>query len=246
MKVVATTVGRKGPEAESHNEERLRAGEQAVAKASTKLGADVIVLPAGFFTASSSRAGEAIATALINAAKQLNVAIIFGVDHQAKNPKTDWEILSKGLLLPYYGYSWSPTDENSRHCWQQRSSTSANQWYASDERCKEPRLLRIGDETIAVLMCGEIFNQRIRSALAKHYQRPKVIADVAHIGSGFRVWQGMKPLAAQGLTSVCSVHAQCEYAMKHCYVPGKGRMSSRDWDVYIFGPPRIELKLWTF
>jgi hypothetical protein len=181
MKVAATTVGRKGHEGERQNGERLKVAELALEKAAN-LGADVIVLPGGFFTAHSSKAREAIADSFLSKAKQIGIAIVFGVDQEVKNPSTDGEILCKRRLLPYYGYVWSPSENIPPHCWQQRSSTSANQWYASEACCKEVRLLKIRDETLGVLMCGEIFNQRIRNALAKHSPRPKVVADVAHMG----------------------------------------------------------------
>lgn len=244
MKLVATTVCRKGPEDERQNQERLRAGELTLEKA-VKLEADLLALPTGFFTARSLRAQDAMAYNLISKAKQLGIAIVFGIDREAKNPKTDWEILIKGQLLLYYGYAWSPSD-NLTYCWQQRSSTSGNQKLVSDEHCKEVRLLKVSDDYIGILLCGEIFNQRIRNALANHLPRPKVVVDLAHIGAGLRIWQGMKKLAELGLASICSVHTQHEYATKHCYTPEKGRRSTSVPDDYICGPPRIELKLWTF
>ena len=95
-------------------------------------------------------------------------------------------------------------------------------------------------------MCGEIFNQRIRQAL-RNYQ-PKVVVDIAHVGRGFRVFQGMKVLARGmgGLPSVCSVHVQSQNAVKHCYVPPRDCRSSRVVDGYVYGPPRVELRSWTF
>lgn len=244
MKLVAVTVGRKGPEGEGQNRERLMAGERATEKAA-ELGADVIVLPAGFFTAHTSKLRDSIAYSLVDIAKQQNIAVVFGVDQEVKNLSKNWKREISGGRLPFYGYAWSPS-EDSKHCWNQRSTNRYDQWYAPEELCKEVRLLRIGDETLAVLMCGEIFSQRIRKALTEYHPKPIVVADVAHIGAGFRVTPGMKVLAAKGLASVCSVHAQREYAMKYCYVPGKGRMSSRIPDGHVYGPPRIELKLWTF
>ncbi len=244
MKIVTTTVGCKGPEGEGQNYERLTAAKRALDKA-TNLGADLIILPGGYFTAHSAQARNAIAQSLVSTAKEIGIAVIFGVDQQAKNPKTDWEILSKGLLLPCYGYAWSSSESEPR-CWQQRSSTSDNQWYVSNTHCSKVRLLTIGDESVAVLMCGEIFNQRIRQYLANRQPRPKVVVDVAHVGSGFRIFQGMKVLAKLGLPSVCSVHVQREYAVKHRYDPPGKRLSSTMWDDYVYGPPRIELKLWKF
>jgi len=245
LKLAVTTVGRRGPdEDEGCNMERFRAAELALAKVAD-LGADLIVLPGGFFTAHSSRARDTIANSLISKAKEIGIAIIFGIDQEVKSLSTDYhrEIQSGGL--PFYGYAWSPS-ENVIHCWAQRSTNNQNQWWAPEKACREMRLLGIGDEIVAVLMCGEIFNQRIRQALSNYQPRAKVVVDVAHVGSGFRVWQGMKKLAKLGRASVCSVHVQLEYAVKYCYDPKRGCLSTRIRDGYVFGPPRIELKLWTF
>lgn len=244
MKITTTIVGRKGPEGERRNEERLAAAKRALEKA-TNLGADLIVLPAGFFTAHSAQTRNAVVQSLISMAKDLGIALIFGADQEVKSLSRDYrrEIQKGGL--PFYGYAWSPT-ENILHSWPQRSTNNQNQWWAPERVCKEVRLVTIRDESVAVLLCGEIFNQRIRDALADHQPRPKVVVDVAHIGSQFRVPQGMKVLARLGLPSLCSVHAQCEYAVKHCYIPPEKRMSSRLRDEYVYGSPHIELKLWTF
>jgi len=244
MKVVATTVGRKGPDDEGRNEERLRAAKRALEKGTT-LGADLIVLPGGFFTARSRSAREAVADSLISEAKRLGIAIVLGVDQEVKNLTEDYRREIQSGRLPFYAYAWSAS-ENVVRSWPQRSTNNENQWWAPEKACREVRLLRIGNESVAVLMCGEIFNQRIRHALVNHQPRPNVVVDVAHIGSGFRVYQGMKVLARLGLPSLCSVHAQTEYAVKHCYIPPGKRMSSRLRDEYVYGLPHIELKLWTF
>lgn len=244
MKIVTTTVGRKGPDDRTHNQERFAVATRALEKA-TNLDGDLLALPAGFFTASHTQERESIAQSLIGTAKQVGIAVVFGVDQVMNNLDTDlsWQIQGGGL--PSYGYAWSPS-ENLTHCWAQRSTNSTNQRLVPNEKCQERRLLKIGDESIALLLCGEIFNQRIRQAL-RDYQ-PKVVVDIAHVGSGFRVFQGMKVLAKSvgGLPSVCSVHVQSENAMKYCYIPPGNCRSSRMTDGYVYGPPKIELKSWTF
>lgn len=246
MKLAATTVGYEGYGKEECNKKRLSVAKRAL-QAAIKRGAQVLVLPGGFLTAHSYDTRKAIADSLKTEAEQLGIGIVFGVDQQLKNPNTDEKILSKGQLLPYYGYAWSPS-EDVLHCWQQRSSTRANQWarVLRDAICGEERILRIGNETLAVLMCGEIFNERIRNAVADYHPKPKVVVDVAHEGSGFRVFQAMKVLARLDLPSICSVHAQREFAVKHCYVPPGTRLSSGSRDGWVYGPPTVELKLWTF
>lgn len=244
MKIVVTNVGRKGPGREEENEERLKAAERAMIIAAG-VGAAAIAFPGGFLSVNRAGDRKVLSEELVRRAKQSNIAIIFGIDQQTKNVSTDWLILEKGLTLPYFGYAWSPS-EGIVHCWAQRSSNRRNQWLASDERCNEVRVLRIGGDVIGVLMCGEIFNERIRKAAARYSPKPKVIIDVAHIGQRFRVWQGMNKLAELGLSSICTVHAQRKYSRKYCYIPGKGSMSTSIPDDYVSGPPMIELKSWIF
>lgn len=245
MKLVTTTVGRRGPEGEEHNGERLGAAEQALTEA-IKLGADVLVLPGGFFTAQTAQTRNSIAASLINIARPQNIAVVFGVDQSVKNLSADFRPEIRKGTLPFYVYVWSPTNEGPPYPWNQRSTNSDNQWDASEARCRAVRLLRVKDEILGVLICGEIFNQRIREALANNRPRPKVVIDVAHVGSRFRVFQGMKKLAELGLASLCSVHVQREYATKHCWVPPGRNISIRIPDSHVYGPPRIELKLWQF
>ncbi len=244
MKVITTTVGRSRPENEAENPERLEAARQALKKAAT-LGADLLVLPGGFLTAGNNSRRDALAASLISEAKPLSVAVIFGVDTAPKNLSQDYVAEIIAYRLPFYGYAWSPS-EDIVHRWRQRSTTNENESWASETACKEVRLLKIRDQAVAVLMCGEIFSQRIRQALSKFEPRPALAVDVAHVGAGFRVWQGMQVLARLGIASVCSVHAQCECAMKHCFVPPDTKLSSRKKDSLVIGPPRIEMKLWKF
>ena len=245
MKLITSTVTHTGRGEEHWNKKRLKIAELALEKA-IKLGARVLVLPAEFFTTYTSRARKNISSSLINIAKRLNIAVVFGVDQIPKNHSKNWkqEICGKGL--PWYGYAWSPT-ENIKHCWSQRSYNSTNQEWSPEKRCNEVRLFRVGNKAVGVLMCGEIFNERIRKALAKYHPKLTVVIDVAHYSQGFRVHAGMKILAKKyRLASVCSVHAECRYATKYCYLPQKGALSSWNVDGCVKGPPRIELKLWSF
>lgn len=108
MKIVTTSVGRLGPDDEDRNDERLEAARHAIERA-LKLGAEVIVFPGGFFRAYNSAWREKIAASLIDVAKEQGIGIIFGIDQQTKRPVEDINIISKGLLLPYFGYAWSPS-----------------------------------------------------------------------------------------------------------------------------------------
>ena len=106
------------------------------------------------------------------------------------------------------------------------------------------RLLTTEDGVVGVLLCGELFNERIRNALIK--RSPKIVVDLVHRGQGFRSAGAMKKLCRYGIASACSAHVRKDDAMKRCYIPSDGKdgnVSIRGFDSIIEGPPRIELKL---
>lgn len=252
MKIAATTVGTRGPETPAQNQRRLEAAKQALI-AAEELVADVLVLPGGFFKTYDSHSRQDIANALKNEAKKVGIAVVFGVDEESIGPGNFGKKGKKQQGTtgwwpdPMYGYAWSP-NEKVNHCWRQRSTSSTDQWLVEDKMCKEVRLLMIDNEALGVLICGEIFNQRIRDALRKHEPRPKVIADLGHIGAKFRVHWGMEALGEgeHGLASMCSLHVQDQNAKKRYYITGQGYMSTNHSDKKIVGPPRIEIKLLKF
>ncbi|MDD2756918.1 MAG: hypothetical protein PHS80_15500 [Methanothrix sp.] len=241
MKVAITTVGSKGPEDESKNEGRLKAGKLAMAKAKS-LGADILVLPGGFVVGNDFKSRQKIAYALTTEARGLELAVVFGVDDNS------WHLA--------YGYAWSPVDKVV-YSWEERSSTRSwnkrnkqpniltdNQWEAKLKSYDDVRLLTTVGGVVGVLLCGELFNERIRNALIK--RSPKIAVDLIHRGHGFRSTGAMKRLCHYGIASACSAHVQKVGAMKRCYIPGKGNngnASTIGLDARIEGPPRIELKL---
>ena len=252
MKVVATTVGSKGPESQVHNQERLDAAKQALIKAKQML-ADVLVLPGGFFTSNDYQSRKHIANSLINESKKSDIAVVFGVDEKSIESsnvgvKGKKQQRSTGLsLYPMYAYAWSPTD-NKKHWWQQRSIVAVKRQKPLINAYDEVRLVKIGTETLAVLLCGEIFNQHIRDALRNCKSRPNIVADLGHIGAGFEIHLGMEPLGEgkQGIASMCSLHVQGQNAKKRYCTPSRGYMSTNISDRIVNGPPRIEIKLLDF
>ncbi len=159
MKVCITTVGSKGPEDESKNEGRLKAGKLAMAKAKS-LGADILVLPAGFIVGNDFKSRQQIADMLIDEARSLELAVIFGVDDNS------W--------FQAFGYAWSPVDKMA-YSWEERSSTrrwnkrneqtialTDDEWEAKLESYDDVRLLATEGGLVGVLLCGGLFNERIR------------------------------------------------------------------------------------
>jgi len=252
MKIAATTVGTQGPESPTQNTQRLEAAKQVLI-AANELGADVLVLPGGYFTSDDYQSRQRIANSLANEAKRLGIAVVFGVDEESTGPsnsgvKGKKQQSSTGLsLYPMYAYVWSPTD-NKKHWWQQRSIVAVKRQKPLINAYAEVRLVKIGAETLAVLLCGEIFNQHIRDALRNCKSRPNVVADLGHRGAGFKIFLGMEPLGEgeQGIASMCSIHVQGRNAKKRYCTPSMGYMSTNCSDRIVKGPPRIEIKLLDF
>ena len=252
MKIAATTVGTKGPETPAQNQQRLEAARQAL-MAAKELDADVLVLPGGYFKTYDHRSRDDIAKSLMNEAMKLGLAVVFGIDVDSTEPSNSGtkgkkqQSSTQWSLFPMYVYAWSPTD-NKELCWQQRSIFAIKRQEPLINAYDEFRPVKIGAETLAVLSCGEIFNEHIRDALRNHKPKPKVVADSGHKGRGFRVHDGMEPLAEgeQGIASMCSLHVQGHNAKKRYCIPGKGYDSTDCTDKTVNGPPRIEIKLLEF
>lgn len=208
------------------------------------LGADILVLPGGFVVGNDSKSRRRIADALIDEARSLELAVVFGVDDNS------WP--------QAYGYAWSAVDKIA-YCWEERSSTrlwnkkneqqiilTDNEWDAKLKSYDAVHLITTEGGVAGVLLCGELFNERIRNALIKCSPHPKIIVDLIHRGHGFRSTNSMKKLCHNRIASACSAHVQKNCSMKRCYIPGKGKdgnASTREFDSIIEGPPRIELKL---
>ncbi|HPS91991.1 MAG TPA: hypothetical protein PKV33_07535 [Methanothrix sp.] len=208
------------------------------------MDADLLVLPGGFLVGHDSESRKRIADEFIDEARSLDLSVVFGVDDII------WPIA--------YGYAWSAVDRMA-YCWEERSSTrfwnkmdkqqiklTDNEWDAKLKSYDEIRLITTDGGVAGVLLCGELFNERIQNALIKLSPHPKIVVDIIHRGQGFRSAQTMKKLCCNGIASACSAHALKKCPMKRCYIPGKGddgNVSPREFDSIIYVPSRIELKL---
>ena len=100
-----------------------------------------------------------------------------------------------------------------------------------------------GDRRVEILSCGEIFNKRIRDAIVN--RRPKVhaVVDLAHVGEKWRIDPVLRYLANHGMCAFGTSHVNRKNAMKRGFKKGV-RLSTRQTDLIVTGPPRIEMKFW--
>lgn len=176
MRIAVTTVGSKEPpKDETQNGNRISAANQAMDIAKSK-DADILALPAGFLFHDIPESRQEIAEALIDGARKRNIAVIFGVDDENEA----------------HGYAWSPLD-NATYSWDQRSSTrywnekpvtlNDRQWEEKIKSYDDARILTVESGIVGILLCGELFNERIKNATIK--KSPKIVVDLIHKGHGW-------------------------------------------------------------
>lgn len=242
MKLITTTVSLDGFGSESKNQSRIDNAKVAIEKAK-EMNADILSLPAGYLFAQEKEKIDDIANAIIEYAQQEDITVIFGVDQKFKKPSNGWINEVKSGTLPCFCYVWNNNDKK-LYKWRQRSINSRDQQYTLESSCHELRLIKYKDSNISILMCGEIFNRRIRDNLIKNKDAIKIVIDLAHKGKGLRVFKPMMILSRDGISSVVSVHVNKVNAMKYHYSSKCEKLSARDFDAEIVNSPRIEMKLW--
>ena len=258
MKIATCTVSQEGYEKPSGNNRRLSLLTEVLEYAKRRR-ISLVCLPAGYLTASSNANRDSLIKKVVKVAKSHGVAIAVGIDvridvdqrrrskrsikkQSRKGSQYSLEKVQRGSL-PWFAACWSPK-ENIVHCWRERSSNSNDQWKISDAVCAEARTLPLGKYGVEVLMCGEVFNERIRNSVLSRRKGLIAAVDLGHYSEGFRVFAAMKVLARGRLSTLCSVHTKREKAMKYCYLSGGRKKSTRDFDAKFGLEPRIEVKVW--
>ena len=218
MKIVTTTVAYdgyhtaqdEGPKYRpigSASQRRLDVLREAIAKSHARK-ADLLCLPGGYFYYASSNprtkpleSTEPQLVRLIEAIKALvkdcQLAVAVGLDLAEKDPNGGNERDVRDGTLPWYALCWSPS--NGRlDCWNQRSITSAHTSVCSLSRCNQARTMQVQGGQVEILMCGDIFNSRIRDAITQRHQKPLALVDMAHtngtavIVGGAEPWRGRR------------------------------------------------------
>lgn len=242
MKIATCTVSLEGFGDPNWSDRRLRLLSDVLSRLQ-ELQVDILCLPGGYLTANSISQRDELAQAIYNEIKKYKIAIAIGIDIETKDLSQDWSNKVRENTLPWFAICWSPVDDI-LHCWRQRSTTSRDQWKSSYRVCAEKRTLPILNSHVEVLMCGEMFNERIRNNILSRNDGLTAVVDLGHTSAGFRIWAGMKKLAKEGCTVLCSVHANKRLARKYCYTPG-GCRSTNIPDETFPGSPRLELKVWS-
>jgi hypothetical protein len=239
MKIATTSVSKDGSAFES----RFEAFKEALEWAKGK-GVQLLCLPGGYFQAKSKAEMEKIERGIVQEAKCARIAVAVGIDSSQgrKSKKKNKNKAPRPYTEPSFAVTWSPQQRKQR--WRQRSSTSKDQRFPSDEVCARPQTLAVAGKEIEVLACGELFNKRIRDSIIGRQRRPEALVDLSHDGKGFRADRSMRLLSQNGMYTFCSTHANLKGAMKRAFFPGGHKRRIRKPDSITTSEPRIEIKIW--
>lgn len=214
----------------------------------------LVCFPGGYLFCRNEREILELRKKLEHLSAELSVTIAVGVDMAKKSidkagGTEDSDRIRKKLIreyrLPWFAVCAYP--DGTSDLWRQRSIDNSSQYDAPDDCCSEFHGVRGLIPQTEILMCGEIFNKRIRAGVIS--RGTQLVVDLGHHSKGFRVHAAMKPLASQGVTTLCSVLANKLNATKYCYVPNSSvhlTCSTTSSDFTVGLKPRIEMKIWNF
>jgi hypothetical protein len=159
------------------NRERLQLAERIAGF--TKSTADVVLLPAGFLAAKADREVKRHAESLAEVfGKQVLLAGVDEINGTRSASKDRRSGKSKDAVGNGEGYPfWGFASRNGKLIggpWQQRSAFSGD---AVPDPA--PRCVSVGEATIGVLICGELYNRAIADRLAE--AKPDLVVDLAHL-----------------------------------------------------------------
>jgi hypothetical protein len=237
MKLATCTVSYDGYGETGGSKYRLSLLEDSVKKAKIKK-VKLICFPGGYLFGSSKQHLEKLAEEVGRLANQNKISIVTGVNLKKAKDKTDDIVTTQSS-----SFAVCATSKN-YDIWYQRSVTSSDK--VPYKICSEIRNIKASGKSVEILICGEIFNSRIRDYFIK--RKVNAVVDIAHESLRFRIDGTMKIIANNGIACFCSVHADMKGAMKRAYYPKELKKSTRDIDILVEKEsakgPRIEIKFW--
>ena len=202
LQTIASNAGFRDPSA---NDKRTACYRQLLSIAK-ECSADVLLLPGGFWTVDRYADLGPLVDQLLIAANQAEVAVIGGIDVEAPE-KGKVSKTGPAVPFPWYGFVGGRTAAVPvKECeWRQTSSTQKNAWDVPDDQVPGiDRIVTIGNQTVAVMICGELFSERARKSVSE--LKPSLVVDLGHSGMGMGLQPAMANVARQGKCAVA--HSQ--------------------------------------
>lgn len=169
--VFASNVGLRDAQ---YNQQRLQLAVE-IAVASQALGANLVVLPAGYMFAANEPDARALAMQLGEVFFQVDAAVIGGIDIHWDGPLNRARIESGAL--PFFVFA-AEAQQALVYWERQRSFTADNARFVPAHDLQRSSVAHVAGMDVGILACGELFNEGIRDALVQ--EAPALIANPAH------------------------------------------------------------------
>jgi hypothetical protein len=175
---------------------------EALLESGRRAKASALFLPGGFVTAPGESAVDAHVAEVGRRAGARGMAVFGGVDlPHNRSAKRKGGKGSGGL--PYFGFA-TASDGRTLGVWRQVSADGAGAAALADDAIPGPeRVVRANGRAVGVLICGELFNSRLRASMAA--EEPDLILDLGHV-SMTRVVRTVRNFAAEAGCAVGHSH----------------------------------------
>lgn len=181
---------------------------------------DLVVLPAGYLTAATQQAVSVCVAAVAQLAKQHGVAVVFGVDLPRAKGKGDERARVRRVArgrIPYWGFALDKVGAVLGQ-WRQQSMRSKDVHIAPGFDARK-RLVQIAGQTVAVMVCGEIFNANYRDRMrAENFD---IVVDIGHESMATGVVPALANIVdGRNRWALHSHHVKVGSAQAHAIEPG--------------------------
>lgn len=209
MKLMQTLAKANGFRDAESNPVRLAALDRLL-RVAREQSAEVVLLPGGFVTASTSSEFTQLQNELKGRADDFRIGLLVGIDRvaDADHPDVTGKAgVSAALKLPYFGFALGEyqCESSPQAVWQQTSSTKDNAWDVAEENVPgSNRVVSYCGKRIGLLICGELFSIPARESMAN--LGLDLVVDLGHSGMGTGVTPAMENIARNGRCAVA--HSQ--------------------------------------
>ena len=213
MRVLHVVISRTGFRQVARNPERLVLLDILILLA-VRLRARLLVIPAGFLAARNEQEMRGLVVEIGRRALAAGIAVIGGVDAawvMTKRARTLDDAVRAGRL-PFFGFAVGAValDRDSADPWRQVSIDNQNAEHVAEENIPGPgRVVLIDGFSVAVLVCGELFNRRARAAIGA--LRPRLVVDTGHKSMGQGLIPAMRSVARTAGCPVAHAHHLAGY-----------------------------------
>ena len=238
MRMLQVVISRSGFRQVAGNPERLLMLDILILLA-VRLRARLLLIPAGFLAARNEQEMRELVIEIGRRALAAGIAVIGGVDAAwvaTKRARTLDDAVRAGRL-PFFGFAVGAVTlaPDSAHPWRQVSIDNQNAEYVTGQNIPGAgRMVLIDGFSVAVLVCGELFNRRARASIGA--LRPCLVVDTGHESMGQGLIPAMRSAARAAGCPVAHAHHLAGYQTQRIhFVNAQGRRESVPASAHVEG-----------